>query len=56
MDNYLLIAPEVNFDYDFSQRHILILSENSTVNNQIKVVFESKEQADGFEGVVFSWE
>lgn len=56
VDNYLLIAPEVNFDYDFSQRHILILSKDSTVNNQIKVVFESKEQADGFEGVVFSWE
>lgn len=42
--------------YDFSQRHILVVSDDCTVKNEIKVVFTSKEQADSFKGMCFSWE
>lgn len=49
-------SPTVTFDYDFSQRHILVVSDDCTVKNEIKVVFNTKEQADGFKGMCFSWE
>lgn len=45
----------VTFDYDFSQRHIFIVDEDVTVEREIKIMFESKEQADGFYGICFSW-
>ena len=56
-------APEVSFNYDFSQRHILVVNkwmENETVNvnKEIKIVFpddaKGKEQADGFNGIAIS--
>ena len=56
VDGELFESPTVTFDYDFSQRHILVVSDNCTVKNEIKVVFTSKEQADGFNGMCFSWE
>ena len=31
-------------------------TNDCTVKNEIKVVFTSKEQADGFKGMYFSWE
>ena len=56
VDGKLFDSPTVTFDYDFSQRHILVVSDDCTVKNEIKVVFTSKEQADGFNGMCFSWE
>lgn len=56
VDGELFESPTVTFDYDFSQRHILVVSDDCTVENEIKVVFTSKEQADGFKGMCFSWE
>lgn len=56
VDGELFESPTVTFDYDFSQRHILIVSDYCTVEKEIKVVFTSKEQADGFNGMCFSWE
>ena len=56
VDGELFESPTVTFDYDFSQRHILIVSDDCTVKNKIKVIFTSKEQADGFKGMCFSWE
>lgn len=56
VDSELYKSPIVTFDYDFSQRHILVVSDDCTVENEIKVVFTSKEQADGFKGMCFSWE
>ena len=56
VDGELFESPTVTFDYDFSQRHILVVSDDCTVNDEIKVVFTSKEQADGFKGMCFSWE
>lgn len=47
-------SPSVTFDYDFSQRHILVVSDNYTVKKEIKVVFNNKEQADIFKGKCFS--
>ena len=35
---------------------ILVVSDDCTVKNEIKVVFNTKEQADGFKGMCFSWE
>ena len=43
------------FESDFSQRHILVVSDDCTVEKEIKVVFNSKEQADGFQRLCFSW-
>lgn len=56
VDGELFESPTVTFDYDFSQRHILVVSDDCTVEKEIKVVFNSKEQADGFQGMCFSWE
>lgn len=56
VDGEVFESPTVTFDYDFSQRHILVVSEDCTVEKNIKVVFSSKEQADGFKGICFSWE
>ena len=56
IDGELYKSPTVTFNYDFSQRHILVVSDDCTVKNEIKVVFTSKEQADGFKGMCFSWE
>lgn len=56
VDGELFESPTVTFDYDFSQRHILVVSDDCTVKNEIKVVFTSKEQADSFKGMCFSWE
>lgn len=55
VDGELYESPTVTFNYDFSQRHILVVSDNCTVEKEIKVVFNSKEQADGFQGMCFSW-
>lgn len=55
VDGELFESPTVTFDYDFSQRHILVVSADCTVENEIKVVFNTKEQADGFKGMCFSW-
>ena len=56
VDGELFKSPTVTFSYDFSQRHILVVSDECTVKNEIRVVFTSKEQADGFKGMCFSWE
>ena len=37
VDGNLFVAPKVTFNYDFSQRHILIVSDNCTVNGEIKM-------------------
>ena len=55
VDGELFESPTVTFDYDFSQRHILVVNNDCTVQAKIKVVFNSKEQADGFYGMCFSW-
>lgn len=55
VDGELYKSPTVTFNYDFSQRHIMVVSDDCTVEKEIKVVFSSKEQADGFRGMCFSW-
>lgn len=56
-------APEVSFDYDSSQRHIMVVNnwldgDVVDVQNEIKVVFaddeEGQKQADGFRGLAIS--
>lgn len=54
LDDQLFESPTITFDYDFSQRHILVVGTDCTVNQQIRVVFSSSEQADGFHGMCFS--
>ena len=56
VDGELYESPTVTFDYDFSQRHIMVVSEECTVKQNIAVVFDTKEQADGFQGMCFSWQ
>lgn len=55
VDGELYESPTVTFDYDFSQRHIMVVSEECTVKQNIAVVFDTKKQADGFQGMCFSW-
>lgn len=55
-DDELYESPTVTFNYDSSQRHIMIVGDNCTVEKELKVVFNTKEQADGFKGMCFSWE
>lgn len=60
IDGQEYVAPTVTFNYDFSQRHILRIPNEQdskgycTVTDEITVVFETKEQADGFSGICFS--
>lgn len=63
VDGVEYAAPEVTFNYDFSQRHIMVVNnwlEGETVNAQncIQVVFGDnevgKKQADGFKGLAIS--
>lgn len=55
VDGKLYKSPTVTFNYDFSQRHILVVSDDCTVKSEIKVVFDTKDQANGFKGMCFSW-
>lgn len=55
IDGELFSAPTVTFYYDFSQRHILIVSDDCTVDKEIKIIFGNEEQAAGFYGVCFSY-
>ena len=55
IDGELYKSPTITFDYDYSARHILVVSDDCTVKNEIKIVFNTKEQADGFKGMCFSW-
>lgn len=54
VDGELYVAPMVTFDYDFSQRHILIVGRNCGVNESIEIRFENAEALDGFYGLAFS--
>ena len=54
VDGALFAAPVVTFPYDYSQRHIVVVSDNCKVNDTIKIVFETREAADGFYGLYFS--
>ncbi len=47
VDGELFESPTVTL-IDFSQRHALVVNNDCTVQAEIKVVFNSKEQADGF--------
>ena len=55
-DGKLYKSPTVTFNYDSSQRHIMVVGDECMAEKEIKVVFNSKEQADGFQGICFSWE
>jgi hypothetical protein len=55
IDGEKITTETTNFPYDFTQRHIRPISDTVTVSSEIKLVFGSKEQADGFYGVCFSW-
>lgn len=58
VDGKLYKSPTVTFDYYFSQRRILVISNNCIMKKNQgcaqKVAFNNKEQADGFKGKCFS--
>lgn len=54
IDNQLSAAPTVSFNYDFSQRHIIIVNDDCNVNSGIRLEFGSSTQAGGFRGIIFS--
>ena len=56
IDGVEFAAPESYFDYDFTQRKIIVLSTDFiTVNSTIVVSFTDEEQANNFNGICFSW-
>ena len=63
VDDVEYAAPEVSFNYDFSQRHIMILNnwtagDAVNIQNELRIVFDDSEagtkQADGFKGIAIS--
>lgn len=54
IDNQIFAAPEVIFNYDFSQRHIMIVKNECKVKKLIKLEFGTVSQADKFQGIIFS--
>ncbi len=56
IDGVEFAAPESYFDYDFTQRKIIVLkTDYITAQNTIVVSFTEEEQANGFNGICFSW-
>ncbi len=55
VDGELYKSLTVTFNYDFFQRHIQTVGDDCTVKSEIRVVFDTKEHADGFKGMCFSW-
>lgn len=54
-DDVLFKEVAIDWQYEFSQTHFDKLSEEiCTVERNIKLVFASTEQADGFEGLLFT--
>lgn len=54
-DDVLFKEAAIDWQYEFSQTHFDKLSEEiCTVDRNIKLVFASAEQADGFEGLLFT--
>lgn len=56
VDGELFTGVSFTWGYDFSQRHIWIVGSGCDVDDEIEIVFSSKEQADAFRGLIFSWE
>ena len=54
MDIYIDDALFMTLTDDLGQRYIRRLSDDCTVNKSIKIVFETKEAADNFNGLYFS--
>lgn len=54
IDDEEYAAPVVTFDYDFSQRHILVVNDECIVKDTIRIEFMTAEQCEGFEGIIFS--
>ena len=63
IDGKAFAVPEISFDYDFSQCHIMVVNkwdagETVNIKNNISVIFGNdqagKEQADGFSGIALS--
>lgn len=55
IDGELYSAPMVTFDYDFSQRHIVMVAESCVIEKNITVKFSNADQAAGFKGFALSF-
>lgn len=55
VDGELYKSLTVTFNYDFFQRHIQTVGDDCAVKSEIRVVFDTKDHADGFKGICFSW-
>lgn len=54
IDDVEFAAPESYFDYDFTQRKIIVINK-ITAKDTISVTFTEEEQANNFNGICFSW-
>ena len=55
-DNEKIATVDYTHNWEHSQRMILLISDEKIVRNELKVVFENKEQADAFNGLSFSFQ
>lgn len=54
VDGELLVAIDFDWGYDFSQAHIYKAASDVAVEEDIELVFASREQAETFKGIIFS--
>lgn len=53
-NNQAVATKTLLFDYNFSQRHIIIIKKDCRLSGVIRLTFGSATQTDGFNGIVFS--
>lgn len=51
-DDTFYSSISIEFDYDFTQRHITLVADGISVYNSVRIIFENKEQADSFRGII----
>ena len=55
IDGVQVSKPIVLYDYDFPEGLIQVFGRNCMIQQEITLIFETKEQADGFLGLCVSW-
>lgn len=55
IDNNLITDYVDTYNHDFEQRTILLFVNGAGIQEELRIVFQSKEQADTFNGVAIHW-
>lgn len=55
IDDFVMSDFVDTYNHDFSQRHIFTFVDGAGIQNELRIVFKTKEQADTFNGVALNW-